>query len=370
MSADAPTSPGTRASTDRAPDVMTDETDRTSRTDRTSDLTPSASLTAVVCCYTMARWDDTVAAVESLRGQVHPPAQIVVVVDHNEELLAACRGRWPQGVTILANAGRQGLSDGRNTGLAAATGQIVAFLDDDAAAAPDWSARLVDCYRDTDSHTDSDSAGGGETPSAAPGRLVVGAGGFIEPDWPGGARPTWWPAAFDWVVGCSYTGLPTTRTAVRNVIGANMSVRREQALAVGGFNPSMGRVGTTPLGGEETDLYIRVTAATPGAVVLYDPAARVRHHVTPQRATLRYFTSRCYGEGLTKAALSRLTRSSAALSSESSYATRVLPVEFARGLVSADPRRGLCVALGLAVTCVGYARGTLAALRRERGTGH
>ncbi|WP_068426552.1 glycosyltransferase family 2 protein [Piscicoccus intestinalis] len=310
------------------------------------------SMAAVVCCYTMQRWDDTVAAVESLRTQQRALQRIVVVVDHNDELLARCRERWPEGqtgVTVLANEGRQGLSDGRNTGLRATDCDVVAFLDDDAFAEPDWSARLADCYTD---------------PAL---RDVLGAGGYIEPDWPGGTAPTWWPRSFDWVVGCSYVGLPTRRTTVRNVIGANMSLRRDVALEVGGFNPSMGRVGKTPLGGEETEMYIRAAAARPGSRVVYEPAARVRHHVTPERATLRYFVSRCYGEGLTKAALSGITRSSAALSSESAYATKVLPVEFARGLISGDPRRGLSVALGLGVTCVGYARGLVNGARPEGG---
>lgn len=309
-------------------------------------ISTGPSMAGVVCCYTMRRWDDIVMAVESLRSQERALDEIVVVVDHNEELLRSCRERWPQGVTIVANEGRQGLSDGRNTGLRATQCDVVAFLDDDAAAAPDWSARLAQCY-------EADN--------------VLGAGGYIEADWRGHGRPSWWPEAFDWVVGCSYTGLPTGRAQVRNVIGANMSLRLDVALDVGGFNPSMGRVGKTPLGGEETEMYIRAAAARPGSVVLYEPAARVRHHVTPDRATIRYFVSRCYGEGLTKAALSGITRSSASLSSESAYATRVLPVEFARGLVSSDPRRGLNVALGLAVTAAGYARGLADVARPELG---
>lgn len=312
------------------------------------------SMAAVVCCYTMARWEDTVRAVESLLAQQRPLDRIVVVVDHNDELLARCRERWSRGVTIMANEGRQGLSDGRNTGLRATDCDVVAFLDDDAAAASDWSARLAACYEDP--------AGQQPGEQGPQGAQVLGAGGHIEPDWPGGRRPTWWPAAFDWVVGCSYVGLPTRRAQVRNVIGANMSLRRDVALDVGGFNPSMGRVGRTPLGGEETEMYIRAAAARPGFVVIYEPGARVRHHVTPERATMRYFASRCYGEGLTKATLSGLTRSSAALSSESAYATRVLPREFVRGLFSDDPRRGVAVVVGLAVTCAGYVRGTLSRL--------
>ncbi|GAB48112.1 glycosyltransferase family 2 protein [Mobilicoccus pelagius] len=298
------------------------------------------TIAGVVCCYTLRRWDDIVAAVESLLHQERPLDEVVVVVDHNDDLLRRCHERWDGRVRIVENDGRQGLADGRNAGLRAARSEIVAFLDDDAVAAPDWSARLLESYA-----------------VQVPGHEVVGAGGFIETDWRPEARPTWWPRAFDWVVGCSYTGLPTRRAPVRNVIGANMSVLRDVALEAGGFNPDMGRVGTIPLGGEETDLYIRAAALRPGSVVLYDPAARVRHHVTADRATWSYFRRRCYAEGLTKAALSRLTRSSAALSSESSYAMRVLPVEAVRGLCSTDPRRGLAVVGGLGATAAGYVRG-------------
>ena len=40
-------------------------------------------------------------------------------------------------------------------------------------------------------------------------------------------RPRWFPPEFDWVVGCSYTGLPETVAPVRNLIGAAMSFRRQ-----------------------------------------------------------------------------------------------------------------------------------------------
>src|SRR5581483_12443163 len=99
----------------------------------------------------------------------------------------------------------------RNTGVSVATGSVCAFLDDDAEAAPDWLAWLVKAYADKD---------------------VLGVGGAIEPAWQD-RRPEWFPEEFDWVVGCSYRGMPVISADTRNLIGANMSFRRDVLVNVG-----------------------------------------------------------------------------------------------------------------------------------------
>jgi glycosyltransferase involved in cell wall biosynthesis len=194
---------------------------------------PSASV--VVCAYTEKRWDDLVAAVRSALDQTRPPLEVILVSDHNPGLLERVRRELPEAAAV-ANDGTRGLSGARNTGVRMARGDVIAFLDDDALAAPDWLERLLQPYGDS---------------------RVVGVGGLIEPLWPG-ARPPVLPAEFDWVVGCSYEGLPTDTAPVRNLIGANMSLRRDVFGMVGGFRTDVGRVGTRPLGCEETELCIRI----------------------------------------------------------------------------------------------------------------
>ncbi len=95
------------------------------------------------------------------------------------------------------------------------------------------------------------------------------------------------------------------------------------------------------------------------------PGSVVRHHVTPERTRWSYFTSRCFSEGLSKAAVARMHGAGSALSSERTYTTRVLPVAVAGGLQDALrgdlaglDRAGAVVA-GFAVTSAGYARGRL-----------
>ena len=76
--------------------------------------------TVVICVYTEKRWDDIVAAVGSVLDQDVRAAEVLVVVDHNPALLERARGVFGEGVRVLPNAHRQGLSGARNTAVAAA----------------------------------------------------------------------------------------------------------------------------------------------------------------------------------------------------------------------------------------------------------
>jgi hypothetical protein len=155
---------------------------------------------------------------------------------------------------------------------------------------------------------------------------------------------------------------------IRNPIGANMAFRRSALRNAGGFIEGIGRVGTVPLGCEETELAIRVRRIT-GGVVLHLPDARVSHRVTASRVTSRYFLSRCWSEGLSKALVAAEAGPDAALASERAYAARTLPRGVARAIRDAARGdgsglgRAAAIVAGLAVTATGYARGRRAALR-------
>ena len=147
-------------------------------------------------------------------------------------------------------------------------------------------------------------------------------------------------------------------------MGCSMSFRREVFAELGGFSEDLGRVGTVPLGCEETELCIRASELFPGVSVVFEPRARVRHHVTPDRMTWSYLRRRCYAEGVSKAAVAAMVGRDVALSTERGYATRVLPAGVARELgtaVRGRPRRGLAgvaaILLALVSTAVGYLRG-------------
>lgn len=294
----------------------------------------------VICAYTEERWGDLETAVASALDQSAPALEIVVAIDHNESLLERARAEL-RDVIVVANDGATGLAGARNSGAAATSAPVIAFLDDDACAARDWLERLLEHYDDEN---------------------VLGAGGLIEPDWRS-QRPRWFPDEFAWVVGCSYRGLPTGTEPVRNMIGANMSVRRDVLEAIGGFREDLGRLPSGAGAAEETDFCIRGQQRFPDGRWLYVPAARVSHAVGAQRTSWAFFRRRCLNEGLAKAAMVAGTGSRSGLASERAYVRRVLPAGVARGLLAGlrgerdGPRRSAAILTGLAYTTFGYLRG-------------
>ena len=302
------------------------------------------TMSVVICAYTLDRWDDVLAAVRSVVNQTTPPEETVVVVDHNPELYERLHAALPA-VTVVENRHAKGLSGGKNTGVEMTTADVVVFLDDDAVAHPDWLLHLRDAYTD-------DS--------------IAGVGGTTLPLWDS-ARPRWFPEEFDWVLGCTFTGRDPG--PVRNLLGGNASFRREVFSVAGGFPTDIGRTSeqSRPLGCEETEFCIRVNQHRPDWRFVFEPSAVIWHRVPEVRARFSYFRSRCFAEGLSKAAVTRSVGVSDGLSVERSYTARILTRGVAKGLGEAlqgDPagiERSYAISVGLLTTAAGYARGVTSA---------
>ncbi|NJL06197.1 MAG: glycosyltransferase family 2 protein [Chloroflexaceae bacterium] len=302
------------------------------------------TVSVVLRTYTAQRWPLLLQAVDTIRAQTHPVDQIVLVVDHNPELYARACATLPD-VHVVENSEPQGSAGAWNSGVAAAWGSIIAFTDDDALADPDWIEQLLRGYTQP---------------------TIVGVGGTIEPLWVQG-RPAWFPAEFDWVVGCTYRGMPEHDAPIRNLIGCNMSFRGEVLRAVGAFREGIGHVAGKPVGGDETELCIRLRQQFPHYTLLQRPAARVRHHVPASRATWAYFRARCALEGYSKAVVTRYVGAQHGLSSERSYTFKTLPRGVLRGCRDAlrgdlsGVRRAAAIISGLGITSGSYARTRISA---------
>jgi glycosyltransferase involved in cell wall biosynthesis len=307
------------------------------------------TISVIICGYTLERWDDLASAVASAQRQTQPAHEIIVVIDGNADLKRRADEELTAAV-VLMNTHNPGLSGARQTGAEHATGTILAFLDDDAIADENWLEQLSRAYEDPN---------------------VLGVGGLIDPLWRE-PPPRWFPAEFNWVVGCTYAGMPVQTTRIRNPIGANMSIWASVLAHAGAFDSRLGRTdGNKGLYGtaEETELGIRTTASHPGRYWVYQPAARVSHVVPAERASWRYFVRRCRVEGHAKAVLTEVAGARAGLESERTYARSVLPRAVIRAFGQAlrgdsgGLARAGAIVTGLGITTVSYARTRLSPRR-------
>jgi len=236
------------------------------------------NVSIIISTYSQNRLVDIQRCLASLEKQTIQPAEVLLVLDPNEELVNFYLKKVPKSVKVVVSRGF-GLSHARNTGVKEASGKIVAFIDDDALADPRWLENSLTNFES---------------------EQVVGVGGFISANWES-TRPLWLPEELDWIVGCSYKGLPTKRAEIRNPIGCNMSFRKEVFDKVGYFRTDLGRFGNMLLCNEETEFGYRTRKAMPKAKIIYEPSAIVYHRVPKKRGSLGYVWKRSFYEGISKA---------------------------------------------------------------------
>lgn len=234
-------------------------------------------ISAIICTHNRQQYLG--AAIDSLLGQNFPSLEIVVVdnasSDRTPEIVAARPGVKYISEPVL------GLSVARNTGARESTGEILAYLDDDAIASQQWLQALDGAYRSNE-------------------RLAI-AGGKVTLLWPPGIIPPPWLSpglagnlgAYDLgetVVNIEQPGL-TPR-------GLNYSIRRQFLEKIGGFNVKLGRIGTNLLSNEE--VYMTEMALQLGWQVAYIPDALVAHNVAVERLQPSWFLRRSWWQGISE----------------------------------------------------------------------
>jgi len=305
---------------------------------------PTRTVSVNICAYTEDRWDLLCRAVESVHRQTidgeHPDVapEIVVVIDHNDALLLPeCPGvARPVRGAESSRARTVGRSQHRDRVVARRHHRVPRRRRLRATELVTRAGRPVRLGRHR-SHRRSRRAGlGAGCTVVVPRRVLLG------------------------VVGARYRGHPTEPTDIRNPIGASMAVRRRVFDTVGTFTDGIGRLGSTPLGCEETELSIRAAGA--GFRCRATPGATVSHWVSPDRHSFAYFVQRCRAEGVSKASVSRLTSTSTALATERGYVARTIPLGIVRAMRRAivGPRRGAlseaaALVVGTLVTAATYA---------------
>ena len=236
-------------------------------------------VSVVICTYAMDRYDVFSECVDSVLDQTYAPLEVVLVVDGNEAVFERMRLEFGtrDDVVVHCNDDNRGVSYSRTRGAELASGDVVAFIDDDAVASTDWVAELVRVYEETD---------------------AIAAGGRLEGDWLAG-EPWYLPAEFHWLVGVTHPGFAEPWEEVRNTFESNISFRRDVFLNLGGFDPEMGPTEDRYLHSEGAELCARMRERY-GKGVIYNPEAVVEHKVFEHRLQPRWLFRRAFQQGYSK----------------------------------------------------------------------
>ncbi|MFC6613904.1 glucosyl-dolichyl phosphate glucuronosyltransferase [Halopenitus salinus] len=242
-------------------------------------------VSVVVCTYTMDRYEVFTEAVESVLSQTYEPIEVVLVVDGNEEVYDRVRADFggEENVIVHNNDENRGISYSRTKGAELASGEIVAFIDDDGVAEEDWIENLVEVYEETD---------------------AIAVGGDVRPNWMG-EKPDFFPEEFYWLVGCVEPGFAEDGEEVRNTYGSNISYKREKFLAVGGYDPNTGRKGDKHLQAHEAPVGIRLLEEFGKGMVFVEDAV-VEHTLFEYRGEFPWLVQRSFWQGYSKRVLDLL----------------------------------------------------------------
>lgn len=254
---------------------------------------PVKGRAVTVCICTHERTHYLRSCLDSLRRQsVGPEGFTIVVVDSASSPEASAEiGRL---VATMPNASMVrvdtlGISLARNAGARAATGDYVAYIDDDAQAAEDWVEQIMQVVAD------------------APARPAV-LGGRALPVWEA-PLPAWWPDKLLGVLTITEwegRGEYRTKEVPEGIgpYGANFIVEREALLAMGGFIEDLGRRGNMLLSDE--DVHLAWALQDSGRSTRHDARIVVHHSIQAQRLTPKWLLNRLYWQGASTVATRRL----------------------------------------------------------------
>lgn len=244
---------------------------------RSSRMMPRLSV--VICTHNRAPL--LARCLEALQRQegVSPTALEIMVVDNcstdaTREVVDSFRNRTIPVTYIFEPT--LGLSVARNTGLKAATAPLVAYIDDDAFAEPQWAAAVLAAFA-----------------NGVPGLAVVA--GRVFPEW-----ETAPPACMTPYLQALYTvhdrgDAPRRMAPNEYFVGANMVFRGDVLKGLGGFETQLGRIGSSLLSNEET--HLRDELAAQGYECVYAPQAIVHHYIGKERLTPIYIRKRLLAQG-------------------------------------------------------------------------
>lgn len=228
---------------------------------------------------TYRRPESLARALDGMLAQTADVEWELIVIDNDQapgaEPVFRAKAEAFAGRARLVRETRKGSAYARNRGIEEAGGDITAMLDDDVVPAPDWLEKIVEPIQ----------AG-----------RCSGTGGLVVLD-PSVERPRW----FDELAIGGYLARwdlgPTERplAATENILTANCAFDTAKLRATGGFEPTLGPRGKTPLVNDDALLVRKVREL--GGSIRWVPSAVVFHELPAARLNRRYIVKRAYAQG-------------------------------------------------------------------------
>jgi len=317
-------------------------------------------ISIVIPCHESDRLKDVTELLDSVEAQTYRNIETIIATEGSFELTQSIRAYMNEkgylNVQVLYNEAEPGSYPSQNLGIGQATGEIIAFVDDDALLFPGWAEEIAKTYADDSS--------------------VIGVTGPILPLWETDSV-LWFPIEFYWIFSCTFWDW-IDKKEVRNGYCTNLSFRREAFDACGLFMSRLEYRGSVKSdwqqpGAQETELCVRIKQKT-GKRIIYDPNVKVKHKVYGYRISTRFIMKRAYLEGYAKAILNNLYRSpdTAVLSTEYKLLNQILfgLVPISLRLLFSQPivalRRLWVTSLVLLFVAIGYCSSSIRGFAHRR----
>jgi len=218
-----------------------------------------------------------------------PDVELIVVdnnsTDHTRQVVEAFRPACPSQLRYVFET-NTGLSHARNRGIKEASGNIVAFVDDDVYFDKEWLYALLKAFND---NPEISCVGGKSIPKFD----------GDKPDWITGNILKFYGAT-------NYGDQDRLMTFPEYPPGLNMAFRKTVFEQVGNFNVNLGRIKNSLLSNEEREIFYRISKAD--LKVFYASKAILHHRISRDRMHKRWVVERTYWQGISDVAFLQLIR--------------------------------------------------------------
>ena len=235
-------------------------------------------ISVVLCTYNQCNL--LRSAIESVCQQALSAVRYEIIIvdnastDQTRNVVAEAKELYPRHQIRYVYEAVPGLANARNTGLGEARAPLIAYMDDDAKASPEWLKRVLEVVSNI-------------------GELPICIGGPIIPFYTT-PKPEWFLDSYE---ARTWGEQPRWLKPSESFSGSNMIWDKKILASAGGFDARRGVKGQLLSLGEETAVFETIWRENSSARFFYDPSLVVAHWVPPKKMTVEYRLRRSYVRG-------------------------------------------------------------------------